>query len=216
MTARFRNKVALVLGAGSVGPGFGNGKATALLLRARGRRGLRRRPRPRRAGRDPERDRGRGRQLREPRRRRHGRPCARPAGAGLPRAVRPDRRHGQQRRRLGAGRSGQHGGRGLGPAARYESELRLPELQAGDPDHGRPGRRRDRQPRLDRGAPVLRPGRGRLCGGQGGADPVLAGDRGQVRAKERAHQHGDPGPDGHAAGQGKAGRRARRWRRRRN
>jgi NAD(P)-dependent dehydrogenase (short-subunit alcohol dehydrogenase family) len=32
MDVRFRDKVALVLGAGSVGPGFGNGKATALLF----------------------------------------------------------------------------------------------------------------------------------------------------------------------------------------
>jgi NAD(P)-dependent dehydrogenase (short-subunit alcohol dehydrogenase family) len=36
MDARFRNKVALVLGAGSVGPGFGNGKATALLFAREG------------------------------------------------------------------------------------------------------------------------------------------------------------------------------------
>jgi NAD(P)-dependent dehydrogenase (short-subunit alcohol dehydrogenase family) len=36
MEARFRTKVALVLGAGSVGPGFGNGKATALLFAREG------------------------------------------------------------------------------------------------------------------------------------------------------------------------------------
>jgi NAD(P)-dependent dehydrogenase (short-subunit alcohol dehydrogenase family) len=36
MAARFRDKVALVLGAGSVGPGFGNGKATALLFAREG------------------------------------------------------------------------------------------------------------------------------------------------------------------------------------
>ena len=32
MAGRFEGKVALVLGAGSVGPGWGNGKATAVLL----------------------------------------------------------------------------------------------------------------------------------------------------------------------------------------
>jgi NAD(P)-dependent dehydrogenase (short-subunit alcohol dehydrogenase family) len=36
MTARFRDQVALVLGAGSVGPGFGNGRATALLFAREG------------------------------------------------------------------------------------------------------------------------------------------------------------------------------------
>ncbi len=36
MADRFRDKVALVLGAGSVGPGFGNGKATATLFAREG------------------------------------------------------------------------------------------------------------------------------------------------------------------------------------
>ena len=38
MTGRLRDKVALILGAGSVGPGFGNGKATALLFAREGAR----------------------------------------------------------------------------------------------------------------------------------------------------------------------------------
>src|SRR5688500_13684267 len=36
MSDRFAGKVALVLGAGSVGPGWGNGKATAVLLAREG------------------------------------------------------------------------------------------------------------------------------------------------------------------------------------
>ena len=35
---RLRGKVAMVVGAGSIGPGWGNGKATAVTLPARGRR----------------------------------------------------------------------------------------------------------------------------------------------------------------------------------
>ena len=38
MAGRLRDKVALILGAGSVGPGFGNGKATALLFAREGAR----------------------------------------------------------------------------------------------------------------------------------------------------------------------------------
>ena len=36
MTQRLKDKVALVLGAGSIGPGWGNGKATAVLLARQG------------------------------------------------------------------------------------------------------------------------------------------------------------------------------------
>ena len=38
MDVRFKDKVALVLGAGSVGPGWGNGRATAVLLAQEGAR----------------------------------------------------------------------------------------------------------------------------------------------------------------------------------
>jgi len=36
MVARLRNKIALVVGAGSVGPGWGNGKAAAILFAREG------------------------------------------------------------------------------------------------------------------------------------------------------------------------------------
>ena len=36
MTDRLRNKIAIVFGAGSVGPGWGNGKATAVLFARNG------------------------------------------------------------------------------------------------------------------------------------------------------------------------------------
>jgi len=36
MVARLRNKIALVVGAGSVGPGWGNGKAAAVLFAREG------------------------------------------------------------------------------------------------------------------------------------------------------------------------------------
>ena len=41
---RLKGKTAMVVGAGSIGPGWGNGKATAVDLRARGRAGVLRRP----------------------------------------------------------------------------------------------------------------------------------------------------------------------------
>ena len=50
---RLKGKTAMVVGAGSIGPGWGNGKATAVDLCARGRAGILRRPQRRGGARKP-------------------------------------------------------------------------------------------------------------------------------------------------------------------
>ncbi len=113
---RLEGKVAIVTGAGCVGPGWGNGRATAVLFAREGAQVFA-------VDRDGEsmtetlaRRRVR-RHDRAARMRRHRqRPPVEAMVDGLPRALRPHRHPGQQRRRLGRGRSGGDGRGRLGRA----------------------------------------------------------------------------------------------------
>ena len=140
MTGRLQDRVAIVTGAGSVGPGLGQRARGGGALRRRGRAGVRGGPGPGPA-RGNRRARSRGRRRhRDPFVRRHAGGFGRRDGARLPGRMGTDRRPGQQRRRLCGRRPGRDVGRGLGRADRPQPEERLPDVQARASGDGGPGR----------------------------------------------------------------------------
>jgi NAD(P)-dependent dehydrogenase (short-subunit alcohol dehydrogenase family) len=168
MSQRFVGKVALVTGAGCVGPGWGNGRAIAAALAREGASCSAWTATPDSMAETAERIAAEGGRF-EPA------TCDVTDGAAVARLVADavarhgrDRRAGEQRRRLGRRRAGGDGGGGLGPPDRHQPEECLPDLQARDPGHGAAGRRRDRQPRLDLRDTLDRRGAGRLCGVESG------------------------------------------------
>ena len=156
MGKRLQDKVALVTGAGSIGPGWGNGKATAVLFAREGAKVF---------GIDLDlhaADETRGIIEAE------GGVCATHAadvskgrerrgdGRGLHGRVRPHRRPGQQRRHRAHRRHRRDRGGRLGPGHRRQPEERVSDLQARCADHGAAGQRRHRQHRVGGGAPLDR------------------------------------------------------------
>ena len=107
MTERLQDKIAIITGAGCVGPGWGNGRATCGALRRGRRQDLRGRPQSRDASPRPStRVKAVGGEIVDAAMRRHRQRVGRRHGRGLPRPLRPHRRAGEQCRRLGAGRPG--------------------------------------------------------------------------------------------------------------
>ena len=152
MAGRLQDKVALVTGAGCVGPGLGQRPRHRGSLRAGRRKGLRGGQKPEDHGRNRrEVPRGRASDDHNPRVRRDRQRLGHGDGRGLHEGVRPHRRSGQQRRRLGRRRPGGDGGGGVRRADRLQPQERVPHLQARAADHGAAGRRRDHQSGVDLG-----------------------------------------------------------------
>src|SRR5438105_2461659 len=121
------------------------------------------------------------------------------------------RRHpGQQRRRLGARRTGRDERGGLGCAGRPQPEGRVPHLQARPAGDGTPGGRSDHQSGLDLRLALDRRFAGGLRRDQGRGDPALAGGRRAVRLQGHPREHRGSRAAAHADGRGAAGQPALR------
>ncbi len=215
MSGRLQDKVAIVTGAGCIGPGWGNGRATAVRFAQEGARifAVDRKPDSvdetvaARAG-------GRRRDRRAPMRR-HQRRLGRGHGRGLRQALRPHRRAGEQCRRLGARRAGGDARKRSG-TRQVDYNLKsvfltlkhvLPVMEAAEA-------RRHRQHGLELRPALDRRGAGRLRRDQGRRHPDVARGRGAICQQGHPREHGGPRPVAHADGGGAARRPARRRRRR--
>ena len=76
------------------------------------------------------------------------RPVSRALVEAIDERPRPGRRARERRRRRAGQAAGRHRVGGVPAARRRQPGRHVPDLQARDPDHGAPGRRRDRQPRF--------------------------------------------------------------------
>ena len=180
---RLKGKTAMVVGAGSIGPGWGNGKATAVTFAREGaqvfcvdrngggRRGNRRYHHRRR------------RQGGGVHRRRVARRRGRGDGRGVPQGLWPHRRARQQCRHRRDGQRGRGDGSGMGPRVRGQPQERVPRHEARHPGDAEAGRRLDHQYLLDRLDPPSRHFLCQLRHHQGGDEPDDAHHRGAIRAR---------------------------------
>ena len=185
MADRLKDKVALVVGAGSIGPGWGNGKATAAAFAREGAKvfcadinlaaaeetasdhqegGLRR---PRATSRCNEKRRSRS------------------DGQGLPIGLWPDRHSRQQCRNCRSRRRRRNFRAGLGPRDGGQLEERLPHHEVRHPADGKAGRRLDHQHLVDCRDPLHRRAVLDLLREQGGAQPLNAHDCRSIRARRK-------------------------------
>ena len=150
MAGRLKDKVAIVVGAGSSGPGWGNGKCTAVTFAREGAKVLcvdRKRAAAEETVGLIAKEGGeavalRGRCLEERRREGDGR-C-------LPGQVGPHRRPRQQCRHRLDRRAGRAQRGRVAPGVRRQREELLPDRQARAAGHGEAGQGRDRERELDR------------------------------------------------------------------
>jgi hypothetical protein len=154
MTKRLADKVALVLGAGSIGPGWGNGKATAVAFAREGAKVVC-------VDIDVEAAQDTAKLIADEdgvalalRRRRDAERRHRPNRRHDARDVRPDRHSRQQCRHRRDGRRRRDRGGGVGSRLRRQPEELLSGDEARHPGDGRAGRRGDRQYLLDRLDPL--------------------------------------------------------------
>ena len=209
MADRLKDKVALVVGAGSIGPGWGNGKATAVAFAREGaKRVLRRHQSGRRAKRPRTSSQGEGgHALRVPRRR--------DEAADVEAMVRPaSRTYGRidvLDNNVGIAEVGgvvEIAGGGLGQGLRRQSQERLSHDEARHPADGGAGRRLDHQHLVGRGDPLHRRALCDLLRDQGRAEPPDAHHRGricgQARPRERDPARPDADADGRAVGRPRA------------
>ena len=200
MSGRLQDRIAIVTGAGCVGPGWGNGRAT---WSASPRKAPRFSPSTatRRATETVERVKAVAARSRCSMRRHHtppSPPWSRPAST-----LRPHRHPRQQRRRLGAWRPGRNVGGGLGRPDRLQSQKRFPHLQAraaGDGEAGRAPSLTSPRPRH----PLHRRQPGRLCRHQSRRDPVVARRRRAIRGQRHPREHRRARATAHAHGRGPA------------
>ena len=142
MSGRLQDKIAIVTGAGCVGPGWGNGRATCVRFAEEGAKIFAVDRDLASVAETVERVQGRGRRDRRTAMRRHRLGLGRRHGGGVPQTLRPHRRAGQQCRRLGRRRPGRDGGRGVGRPGRLQPQERVPHLQARAAGDGEAGQRR--------------------------------------------------------------------------
>ena len=200
MADRLKGKVALVFGAGSIGPGWGNGKATAVAYAREGAKVVavdlqcrcrRRRPR--------DIIRAEGGDLRGARRRRD-----RPASVSGGRAAAACRRSAASTSCTTTSAWPIVGGPVEMSEKVWADSMQLnigslfltckhvlPIMEA-------QGSRRDHQRLVDRQHPLARHRLHLLCGLQGGGQPVHPGDRAAVRAQGHPRQRDPAGHDEHA------------------
>ena len=153
---RLKGKTAMVVGAGSIGPGWGNGKATAVTFAREGAQVFCVDRNAAAAQGDRRYHHRRGRQGDRFHRRRLARSRGRGDGGGVPEGLWPHRRARQQcrHRRDGQCRRGERGE--LGPRLRGQSQERLFRHEARHPGDAEAGRRLDHQHLVDRLDPPSR------------------------------------------------------------
>lgn len=148
---RLHGKVALITGAGCMGPGWGNGHAACVRFAEEGARifaaDLRADPLEETIARTRVAE-GRDGAASV---RRHAPRLGRRNGRGMHRAVRADRHSGQQCRRLGQERDGGDGRGRLGRAGRFQPQIRLSGLPLGATGDGGAGIGGDREHLVDLG-----------------------------------------------------------------
>ena len=199
MAGRLKDKVAIVVGAGSSGPGWGNGKCTAVTFAREGAKVMcvdRKRAAAEEtvgliAKEGGEAMACRGRCVEERRREGDGR-C-------LHGQVGPHRRARQQCRHRLDRRPGRAQRGRMAPGVRRQREELLPHRQARAAGHGEAGQGRDRQRELDRLDPLAQ-GRQlhRLQRQQGRGELAHPGDRLAVRRQGHPLQRHPARPDAHA------------------
>ena len=179
---RLKGKVAMVVGAGSIGPGWGNGKATAVTFAREGAQVFC-------VDRNPAAaeetvgiiTKEGGKAMAHHSRRVQGR-RGRGDGRGVPEGLWPHRRARQQCRHRRSRQRGRGDGRRMGPRLRGQSQERLSRHEARHSLDGEAGRRLDHQHLLDRLHPPCRHFLCQLQRQQGGDEPDDAHHRGRVRA----------------------------------
>src|SRR6266446_1004391 len=119
------------------------------------------------------------------------------------------RHPGQQRRRLGARRTGRDERGAVGCAGGPQPEERVPCLQARPAGDGTPGGRSDHQSRLDLRLALDWFRAGCVCRDQGRGDPALARGRRAVRREGHPREYRGSRAAAHADGRGAAGPAAR-------
>ena len=179
---RLKGKMAMVVGAGSIGPGWGNGKATAVTFAREGAQVFCVDRNARRGRGDREDHHGRGRQGDGVHRRCLARRRGRGDGRGLPEDLWPHRRARQQCRHRRDGQRGRGDGSRMGPRLRGQSQERLPRHEARHSGDGEAGRRLDHQHLLDRLDPPSRHFLCHLRRHQGRDEPDDAHHGGRIRA----------------------------------